>query len=344
VKLAAAFHDDLDFFTQLENVAQMERVGLDMVWVPEAYGADAISRVGFICARTTTVEIGTSIVNVFSRSAALIAMTAASCDELSAGRFCLGLGASGPGVIEGFHGVPFRLPRTRTIDYITACRRIWERSGLFELAGGAVRVPLDGRRPLKLVKAPLRSRIPIWWASMGDASVEATAAYADGWLPMFFIPELANTVWGEALAKGTAARDPALGPLQIAAGGLTAIGEDLRGEGKSRVLDLARPMFARYLGGMGPPGANYYNDLACRYGYAEAAAEVQSRFLAGDKAGAAAAVPEAFIDAVSLVGPPSFVAERLAAFAAAGVTMLMVDPVADPVGTVVALRGLACGG
>lgn len=340
MKIATALHDGMDFHAQVATVVEMEQAGLDAVWVPEAYGSDAVSRVGFLAARTTSVEIGTSILNVFSRTPALTAMTAAGCDEVSGGRFRLGLGASGPGVVEGFHGVPFRKPRTRTIDYIAACRRIWARDEPFELDGEAVRVPINDRRPLKLVRPPPRRRIPVWWASMGEASVAATAEHAEGWLPMFFVPESAQDVWGAALARGLAARDASLPALAIAAGGLTAIGEDMVGDRKSQVLDTMRPMFALYLGGMGPRGSNYYNELACRYGYADAARRVQDLFLSGDKSGAAAAVPEAFIDAVSLVGPRPHVAQRLAAFAAAGVTTVQIEPFRDPVGTVAELRQL----
>jgi F420-dependent oxidoreductase-like protein len=190
------------FKEAVQRVVELEKAGLDQVWIAEAYSFDAISQVGYLAAKTERVEIGTGIVNVYSRTAALMAMTAAGCDYVSDGRFILGLGASGPQVIEGFHGVPYEKPMVRIKEYIESCRMIWKREQKFEYHGQTVQVPLPAGqgtglgKPLKLINHPLRSDIPIWWASLKDKSVEATAELADGWLPIMFIPEKYHNVWG----------------------------------------------------------------------------------------------------------------------------------------------------
>jgi F420-dependent oxidoreductase-like protein len=319
------------FKESVERVVELEKAGLDQVWVAEAYSYDAISQIGYLAAKTERVEIGTGIVNVYSRTAALMAMTAAGCDYVSDGRFILGLGASGPQVIEGFHGVPYDKPMQRTKEYIEACRMIWKRDEKFDYQGRTFQAPLPAGqgtglgKPLKLINHPVRSDIPIWWASLKGLSVTATAEMADGWLPIMFIPEKYHKVWGPQLQAGLAKRDPSLKPLDISAGGILAIGEDLVGDKRREILDLARPMMALYVGGMGAPGKNFYNDICRDYGYEQEAVDIQSLYLGGKKDEAAARVPGEWLELSNLVGPASYIKERVAAYRRAGVTVLSVN-------------------
>lgn len=329
-----------------ERVVELEKAGLDVVWIAEAYSFDAISQVGYLAAKTQRVEIGTGIVNVYSRTATLMAMTGAGCDEVSDGRFILGLGASGPQVVEGFHGVPYTQPMQRIKEYIDVCRMTWRREKV-DYQGQTVQIPLpEGQgtglgKALKLINHPKRERIPIWWASLMGLSVEATAEMADGWLPIFFIPEKFGEVWGDQLKAGTAKRDPSLAPLEISAGGMVAIGDDLVGDAQARILDFARPNAALYVGGMGARGKNFYNTVAQKYGYVDEAKLVQDLYLDGKKDEAAAAIPFELIEKTNLVGPRSYVAERIAAYKEAGVTVLSVNPVGgNDVKTIETLRDI----
>lgn len=318
------------FRESAQQVVELEKAGLDLVWVAEAYGFDGPSMMGYLAARTERVQIGSAILPIYTRTPTLIAMTGAGLDALSDGRFHLGLGASGPQVIEGWHGVAYTSPVGRTREIIEICRKVWAREDRVAHEGRYYTLPLPpGQgtglgKPLKIIAHPVRSRIPVWVASLGEKNVEMTAEVADGWLPFLFVPEKAGDVWGNALKAGAAKRDPALGDLQISAGGLLAIGE---GDDVAGLRDLARPTAALYIGGMGAKGRNFYNDLVRRYGYEREAAEIQDLYLAGKKDQAAAAVPAALLEATSLCGPPGYVAERIAAFAEAGVTHLQVIPV-----------------
>jgi F420-dependent oxidoreductase-like protein len=315
------------------RVREMEAAGLDLVWVAEAYGFDAPSLLGYLAASTERVELGSAILPLYTRTPTLIAMTAAGIDALSQGRFHLGLGASGPQVIEGFHGVPYASPLARTRETVEICRKVWAREAPLTHEGDVFTLPLPPDqgtglgKPLKIIAHPVRPRIPIWLASLGERNVELTAEVADGWLPFLFVPERARNVWGRALDAGAARRDPALGPLMVSAGGLLAIGE---GPDVTAVRELARSSTALYVGGMGAKGKNFYNDLCRRYGFEKEAEEIQDLYLAGRKEEAAARVPDELLELTSLCGPASYVAERVAAFAEAGVTHLMVAPV--PVG------------
>lgn len=316
----------------VEQVVELERAGLDTVWVAEAYGYDSPTLMGYLAARTERVSIGSAILPMYSRTPTLIAMTAAGLDYLSDGRAVLGLGASGPQVIEGFHGIPYTKPLGRTRETIEICRKVWAREERLTHDGKVFQLPLPPEqgtglgRPLKIINHPVRPRIPIHVASLGEKNVEMTAETADGWLPHLFIPEKAESVWGESLARGRAKRDPGLGELEISAGGLLAIGED---EETRRLADLTRPIIALYVGGMGAKGRNFYNTVAQRYGYEEAAERIQDLYLAGRKDEAAAAVPDEFVELTNLVGPESYVRERVEAFRAAGVTQLNVTPVGE---------------
>ena len=326
-----------------DQVVALEKAGMDVVWVPEAYGFDAPSFMGYLAARTETIEIGSGIVNIYSRTPTLLAMTAAGVDFLSNGRCILGLGASGPQVVEGFHGVAYDKPIQRTREIVDVCRRVWRREVITH--DGLYKIPLPPEegtglgKPLKLITKPVRDRIPIYVASLGDKNVEMTAEVADGWLPIMFLPERAKEVWGGALAKGTANRSPDLGPLEVVAGGVVAFTDD-EAEAE-RIRDRARPSTALYVGGMGARGKNFYNALVRRYGFEAEAERIQDLYLDGKKDEAAAAVPAEFLEKTLLVGPRSYVQERIAAMAEAGVTTLTVTPVgADPVKVIEELRAL----
>jgi F420-dependent oxidoreductase-like protein len=268
-----------------------------------------------------------------------MAMTAASMDTLTDGRFILGLGASGPQVIEGFHGVKYDAPLGRTREIIDICRLVWKRERV-TYNGKYYKLPLPADqgtglgKPLKMIAKPIREDIPVWIASLGPKNVEMTAEIADGWLPIFYMPERAKDVWGADLAAGAAKRDPNLGPLEICAGGLVAIGDDM-----SEVAEMARPMVALYVGGMGAKGRNFYNDLMCRYGYEEEATKIQDLYLEGKKDEAAALVPSEFLKLTNLCGPEGFVRERIEAYAASGVSVLNIIPVGgNPTATIEKLK------
>jgi F420-dependent oxidoreductase-like protein len=312
----------------VEQVVALEKAGLDEVWVAEAYGFDSPTLMGYMAAKTDTITIGSAILNIYSRTPALIAQTAAGLDYVSDGRAILGIGASGPQVIEGWHGVPYSKPLGRTREIVDIVRRALRREVLTN--DGIVKLPLPADegtglgKPLKMLTHPVRDRVPVYLASLGQKSVRTTAEIADGWLPFLFVPEKAGDVWGEALREGTARRDPALGPLEVSAGGMLAVGDDVRG-----LLDFVRPMAALYIGGMGARGKNFYNDLACQYGYEAEAKKIQDLYLDGHKKEAEAAVPTELLELANLVGPEPYVKERLAAFREAGVTLLQVTPVDD---------------
>ncbi len=322
----------------LDAVTDLEGAGLDIVWVAEAYGYDGVSQMGYLAARTERIEIGSAILPIYSRTPTLLAQTAAGLDAVSGGRFILGLGASGPQVIEGWHGVPYTEPLERTREIIEICRRVWRREVLTNT--GIYPIPLPpGQgtglgKALKLITHPERETIPIWIASMGPKNVEMTAEVADGWFPFLFIPEKAADVWGKALDAGRARRPAGLGPLEVAAGGLVAIGEGLE-----HLRELARGMTALYVGGMGARDRNFYNTLVRRYGYEKEAERIQDLYLDGRKEEAAAAVPTELLEETSLIGPPGYVKERIAAYREAGVTVLNVTPVGhDPLATLSQLR------
>lgn len=319
------------FKESAQQVADLERAGLDIVWVAEAYGYDAPSLMGYLAARTETVQIAAGILPIYTRTPTLIAMTAAGIDALSDGRCILGLGASGPQVIEGFHGLPYDRPLTRTREIIEICRKVWLRERV-SYEGRCYTLPLPEEqgtglgKPLKMITHPVRDRIPIYVASLGPKNVAMTAEVADGWLPIFYLPEKAGAVWGDDLAAGAAGRADDLGPLEVVAGGAVCIGSP---ETAKAVRDFARPMVALYVGGMGARGRNFYNDLICRYGFEAEAKEIQDLYLDGHKKEAAAAVPDELLDSISLCGDEGYVKERIEAYKASGVTVLNVTPVDD---------------
>ncbi|MBY5162503.1 LLM class F420-dependent oxidoreductase [Salsipaludibacter albus] len=319
-----------------EQVVAQESAGLDIVWVAEAYGFDSPTLMGYLAARTEHLQIGSAILNVFSRTPGAIAQTAAGLDNVSGGRAILGLGASGPQVIEGFHGVPYRKPLTRTREVIDVVRLALRR-GTLEYQGDTVTLPLPADqgmglgKPLKMINTPERPAVPIYMASLGSKSVATAAEIADGWIPHLFLPERAERVWGESLADGRSRRSGELGDLEVVAGGLLAITD--RPEQAEAILAEGRKVAALYVGGMGARDKNFYNDLWVDYGFDDEAATVQDLYLSGKKREAAAAFDGDTIAAMNLVGDEAFVRDRLDAFRAAGVTVLNVIPAGpDPLG------------
>jgi F420-dependent oxidoreductase-like protein len=310
----------------LEAVQEAERLGFDSVWTSEAYGSDALTPLAWWGAQTERLQLGTAIMQMSARAATATAMAAITMDHLSNGRFILGLGASGPQVIEGWHGLPYDRPLGRTREVVDIVRAALRRERLV-YDGKVFHLPLpEGQgtglgKPLKMLTKPERSSVPVYVAALGQKNVEGTAEYADGWLPFMFAPERASQVWGEALARGTAKRQEGLGPLEVVAGGMVTVGDDVKG-----MLDLARPMLALYIGGMGAKGKNFYNTLACEYGFEKEAAQIQDMYLGGNKRDAESVVPLELLEMCNLVGPESYVKERIAAFREAGVTNLQVLP------------------
>nr|MDT0663713.1 LLM class F420-dependent oxidoreductase [Micromonospora sp. DSM 115978] len=244
-----------------ETVAELgdyEKAGLDIVFVAEAYSFDSVSQLGYLAARTETIELASGIFPIYSRTPTMIAMTAAGLDFVSDGRFTLGLGASGPQVIEGFHGVPYTAPLARTREVVEIVRSVWRREKVVH-DGKYYKIPLPADqgtglgKPLKIINKPVRERIPIFLAAIGPKNVALAAEIAEGWEPIFFHPEKAAEVWGPSLAEGNKLRDPALGPLDVVVQTAVAIGDDV-----DSYLDLSRPMLALYIGGMGAKGKNFY--------------------------------------------------------------------------------------
>jgi F420-dependent oxidoreductase-like protein len=308
------------------ELADFEKAGLDIVFVPEAYSYDAVSQLGYLAAVTERVQLASGIMQLYSRTPTLTAMTAAGIDYVSDGRFALGIGASGPQVIEGWHGVPYDAPLARTRETIEICRKVWRRERL-EYDGVKYQIPLpEGQgtglgKALKLINHPVRERIPIILAALGPKNVEMAAELAEGWEPIFYYPEKAKDVWGPSLAAGKAKRDPSLPDLDVIAQTALAIGDDVKG-----LIDLIRPIQALYIGGMGAREKNFYNNMAVRYGYGKEAAAIQDAYLSGRKKEAEALIPQDLLENVSLIGPRSYVAERIAAMKESGVTTLNVAP------------------
>ncbi|MEV0899100.1 LLM class F420-dependent oxidoreductase [Actinoplanes sp. NPDC049802] len=311
-----------DFAADADEVVEYEQAGAELVVVPEAYSFDAVSRLGFLAARTRRIRLASGVMQLYTRTPTLTAMTAAGIDHVSGGRFSLGLGASGPQVIEGFHGVRYDAPVARTREVVEICRRVWRRETL-TFDGDHYRIPLPGEyaKPLKLINHPVRPRIPVLLAAMGPRNVALAAEIAEGWQALWLDPRAAGRVFGDALADGRSRRDPALGPLDVS----VPVPFSLR----ERSLDRHRAQLALYLGGMGARGRNFSNDLVRRYGYAEEATRIQELFLSGRRAEAVAAVPDDLVAATCLVGPPDEIRRRLDALAGAGVTTLLVSPLAE---------------
>ncbi|MCL2465490.1 MAG: LLM class F420-dependent oxidoreductase, partial [Micrococcales bacterium] len=273
------------FAETVEQLVAYEQAGLQTVAIPEAYSFDAVSQLGYLAAKTERLELMSAILQVYSRTPALLAMTAAGLDFVSDGRFVLGLGASGPQVVEGFHGVKYDAPIGRTREVVEICRKVWRRE-VVDHAGKYYKAPLtkeDGGtglgKPLKLINHPVRSDIPVSIAALGEKNVALVAEISQGWQPLFFHPEKAPQAWSAALEEGFAKRDPALGELDVQ----LQIAFHL-GEPSPEAVQAVRNQLALYIGGMGARGRNFYNQLACRYGYEAEAKEIQDLYLSGKKA------------------------------------------------------------
>jgi F420-dependent oxidoreductase-like protein len=304
----------------LELAREADRLGYSVVWAAEAYGSDAPTVLAWIAAQTERIDVGSAILQIPARSPAMAAMTAATLDTLSGGRFRLGLGVSGPQVSEGWHGVRFAKPLARTREYVDIVRMALRRERV-RYDGATYQLPLpDGPgKALKLTVHPVRESIPVYLASVGPKNLELTGEIADGWLAIFFSPELA----AESLARIAAGRakvGATMAGFDVVPTVPLVVGDDWR-----ECADAVRPYAALYVGGMGSREQNFYNDMACRMGFAEQAAVVQDRYLARDYEGAMAAVPLEFLDATSLLGPVERVRDKMRVLADAGVTTLTVS-------------------
>jgi len=327
IGMGVAYGPGQDFHQAVDALADYEKAGLDLVVVPELYGFDGVSRLGYIAARLERVQLASGILQTYPRTPTLMAMTAAGLDSVSRGRFNLGIGASGPQVIEGFHGIPYDAPIGRTRELIEICRIVWRREKLV-YDGKYYKLPVpEGQgtglgKPLKMIDHPVRPRVPITLAAIGPKNVALAAELAEGWQPPFFVPEKAADVWSEPLAAGSAKRDPSLGTLDLQVGVSLAIGDDV-----DHLHDLGRPQRALYIGGMGARGRNFYNNLATWFGYEAEAKRIQDLYLDGKKKEAEAAVPRDLLVKTSLIGPEGHVRERLAALREAGVKTITVRPI-----------------
>ena len=310
--LILPYEGSLSFADALQLTQRAEARGFDSVWMPEAYGTDAISILGALAARTERIRLGTGIVNVFSRTPALLAQTAATLDLISGGRFILRLGTSGHQVISGWHGVPFERPVLRMRETIAIVRQVLRRERLefrgevFELDQG-----------LKLLAHPVRATVPIFLATLSPAGLRLTGELADGWMPTLFSPEHMD-VFRPDLEAGARAAGRPLASLVIAPHVPVMVDDD-----RSRARDAVRPWVALYVGGMGSRKKNFYNEVVTRYGYAEEARVIQDLYLTGKQREAIRQVPDALVDAITIAGPAGYVRDRLAAWSAAGVSLLV---------------------
>ena len=308
---------------QLAIVQEAERIGYESVWAAEAYGSDAATVLAWLAAGTEKIDVCSGIFQIPGRSAGMTAMTAATLDQLSGGRFRLGLGSSGPQVSEGWHGVRFAKQLQRTREYVEVVRMMLRRERV-EYHGETIDLPLpDGPgKPLKLTISPVQDEIPIYIAAMGPKNVALTGEIADGWLPIFFSPEHVQE-FRPLLEEGAQRSGRSLDDFDVAPTVNVLITDDM-----DAARDAMRPVLALYVGGMGSRDKNFYNQLMQRYGFEAAAKEVQDLYLDGKKEEAAAALPDELIDTVTLVGPKDVVRDRLAVYAQAGVGTLGVSPMA----------------
>ncbi len=317
-------YDDPLTWTRLAEEA--ERCGFHSVWTSEAYGSDAVSPLAWIGARTTNVRLGTAIMQMPARSPATTAATVATLDLLSGGRVLLGLGTSGPQVAEGWHGQAWGKPLTRTREYVEIVRAILSREAPLEHHGEHYDIPYAGPgatglgKPLRIIVHPPRADVPIYLAAIGPKNVALAAEIGDGWLPIFFSPERFADTHRPMLEEGFARRGGRPDGWDLAAHVPVVVTDDV-----AAGRDFLKPLLALYVGGMGAKGKNFYTRLAERYGYADAAATIQELYLAGTKNEAIAAVPDAIVDEVALVGDRARIADRVAAFRDCGVETLILQ-------------------
>jgi F420-dependent oxidoreductase-like protein len=306
-------------------IQEAERLGFDSVWTAEAYGSDAVSPLAWIAAKTTKIRLGTAIMQMPARTPALAAMTAMTLDALSGGRFILGLGPSGPQVVEGWHGVPYGKPLTRTREYVAIVRKILAREAPLEHKGEHYQIPYTGPdatglgKPLKSILHG-RADLEIYTASIGPAGIACSAEVADGLIPVWMNPERFD-LFAPHLEKGfaKAGGGKGLATFDVAPFVTCIVGDDVA---KCRMP--VKGMLALYIGGMGARGKNFYNDFAKRLGYEAEAAKIQDLYLDGKKAEAMAAVPDRLVDETALVGPKERIVERLAAWKASPVPTMLV--------------------
>jgi F420-dependent oxidoreductase-like protein len=293
---------------------EAERLGYDSAWAAEAWGTDAVTVLTWLAATTSTIKVGSAIMQIPGRTPANTAMTAATLDLMSGGRFLLGLGTSGPQVVEGWHGEPWGKPITKTREYVAIVRAAL-RGEPVEFHGDQYDIPYRGDgatglgKPLKLLVLPRRESIPIYLAALSPRNVRTAFEIADGWLPIYFSPERARDAFGYEPRDG----------FDIAPSVNVVVSQDVEA-----ARDTLRPLLALYVGGMGARGANFYNALIRRYGYEAEAERIQSLYLEGNKREAIAAVPDALVDDVALVGPPERIRDRLEAWRESGATTLLV--------------------
>ena len=310
---------------QLPVVQEADRLGFHSAWTAEAYGSDAVTPLAWLAARTEHINLGTGIMQMPARTPAMTAMTAATMDLLSGGRFLLGLGLSGPQVVEGWHGVPYGKPLGRTREYVDIVRTILRREAPLEHQGEQYQIPYRGAdatglaKALKMITHPLRADIPIYLAAIGPKNVALAAEIADGWLPIFFSPHRQD-VFQPMLDEGFAKAGGGKGfdRFDVAPTVPVILGDDV-----DACRSFVKPMLALYVGGMGARGRNFYFDLACRYGYEGAAREIQDLYLEGKKAEATAKVPDELVDEVALLGPAERIADRLEPWRESAVTTLV---------------------
>ncbi len=306
--------------TNIDLILRAESLGFDSAWTAEAYGNDAVTTATWIAAKTTTLKVGTAIMQMPARSPAMTAMTATTLHQLSEGRFLLGLGPSGPQVVEGWHGVPYGKPLTRTREYIEIIRKIWAREKPLEFSGEIYEIPCKGEGTTGLGK-PLKSilhgdpTIPIFTASISPNGLACAAEVADGVIPMMYDPERFDEILKPSLDKGFAksSREMSLENFDVMASCTVIVSDDVE-----KAMAPVKANLALYIGGMGARGKNFYNDYAKRLGFEEAAVKIQDLFLDGQRKEAIAAVPTELVDAVHLVGPVDKIRDRLQVWKAAG--------------------------
>jgi F420-dependent oxidoreductase-like protein len=307
-------------------IQEADRLGYYAVWTAEAYGSDCITPLAWAGALTQNIRLGTAIMQMPARTPAMTAMTAMTLDQLSGGRFLLGLGLSGPQVVEGWHGQPYGKPLPKTREYVEIVRKIFKREAPLVYEGEYYRIPYQGAdatglgKPLKSILHG-RADIPIYLAAIGPKNVELAAEIADGWLPIFFAPERYDETYRDGLEAGfaKAGNGKSIANFDIAPSVQVVVGESIEA-----CRNQLKPMLALYVGGMGARGKNFYHDLACRLGFEEAANHIQDLYLSGEKGEAVAAVPDELVDAVALCGPKERIKERLDLWKNSPVTTLNV--------------------
>ena len=310
----------------VSTAQEAERLGFHSVWTAEAYGTDCITPIAWMMGQTESINFGSAIMQMPARTPAMTAMTAATLDLMSGNRFLLGLVLSGPQVVEGWHGLPYGKPLGKTREYVDIVRTILRREGPLEHHGPHYDIPYSGPgatglgKSLKIIVHPTRADIPVYLAAIGPKNVELSAEIANGWLPIFFSPYRFRETYGPALDAGfaKAGNGKSLADFDVAPTVSVIVGDDL-----DTLRGFVKPMAALYIGGMGARGKNFYNDLACRYGFEAAAKEIQDLYLEGKKAQAIAAVPDALVDEIALIGPKERIADRFAAWQESGITTMI---------------------